>query len=225
MIDNLKLGIKSMRYAYGLKMNAAVAALCIGLSIFCYIVRTKVDMDIFGDYMMMCIALLPVQLLFSLNASNMVAASPVRKKMQTSVPAVIACSTMMAVYLIIAAIRVFRVWRHPELMPEMGGELIRAAIIMVLFMAYLGIAYKFFYLSMFFVIATVLVLSSFMRSGTTFTEFHLPWSQDGWGMAISVLAGLGMIVAGAFLQYLIARLCYRHPLSKMAQAASLRREL
>ena len=51
------------------------------------------------------------------------------------------------------------------------------------------------------------------------------FGQGLGGVALTALTGIGIVVLGGFLQYLISLLVYRAPMSKMAQAAPLRREL
>lgn len=223
MINNWKLGIRSMRYAYGIKSNLLMGILFAGVGI-CWCLMGN-SIGFFGRFMLMSAALLPAQLIYSLNASNMVASSPVRRKMQTSVPATITCSCMLFIYTAMTMAQGIMACGHPEALEKMGEDLVLVAVMMALLMVYLGLAYKFFFFSMAMVVAAMLFLSSSFRIREWLFAFRLPWSQEGWGAAVSALAGLGIIIAGGFGQYLLSLLFYRFPLSKMAQSASLRREL
>lgn len=225
MITNWKLGIKTLRYAYGIKANLLMAAALTGIILLRYGTRVKVaDIGFFGDYMLICVAMLPTQLVYSLSASNLVTASPVRKKMQTSVPAAVTCVNMIIVYLILTAVRGWQAVIHPELMGKLCGELIQLAVLEVMFMVYLGIAYKWFLSMIFFIVLVVVAMVPYFNGAEN--VFAAVGLGTNWqGIILTALLGMGAIVAGGFAQYLMSCLLYRRPLSKMAQSAPLRREL
>lgn len=224
MINNLKFGLKSFRYAYGIKSNIFMALFFLVAGIIMSIQDSGILLGIYGDFMLMCISMLPAQLLFSLSASNMILASPMRKRLQTSIPATVTCGVMMFMYLVMTAGRLVRVWKNPQLAGDMSGELMVAAVMMVIFMAYLGVAYKYFVISILVVVAVVLIIP--FRRGWAGSPFYVAIFGEGiGGVALTALLGMGILAAGGFLQYLISLLLYRAPMAKMAQAAPLRREL
>ena len=51
------------------------------------------------------------------------------------------------------------------------------------------------------------------------------FNQDNASLILATVIGLACIAAGAVGQYLLTLLLYKKPLSKMAQAAPLRKEL
>ncbi len=225
MVENWKLGMKSLKYAYGIKTNVLVGIGFVVLAGLLYITKGQMILGLGGDYMLMCIALLPTQMIYSLSVSNMVQASTVRKKLQTSVPAMVTYGNMVLVYLIMILIRLAAVFGHPEQMGRMGGELVIMAGLMLLFMVYLGVAYKYFILSVAMVIATVLIISPYSNVVENDLFSWIVFSQDWWGIVLSVVLGLGLLTAGGLLQYLVSLLVYKKPVSKMAQAAPLRKEM
>lgn len=225
MVENWKLGMKSLKYAYGVKTNVLVGIGFVVLAGLLYITKGQMILGLGGDYMLMCIALLPTQMIYSLSVSNMVQASTVRKKLQTSVPAMVTYGNMVLVYLIMILIRLAAVFGHPEQMGRMGGELVIMAGLMLLFMVYLGVAYKYFILSVAMVIVTVLIVSPYTNVVENDLFSWIVFSQDWWGIVLSVVLGLGLLTAGGLLQYLVSLLVYKKPVSKMAQAAPLRKEM
>lgn len=224
MIKNLKIGLKSLRYAYGIKSNLLMLVFFFAAGIVLSGRDSDTTLGVYGNFMLMCTAMIPAQLIFSLSASNMVLASPLRKRMQTSIPATLTCGNMMLVYLVMAAYRLIRVWGNPQLAGILSGELVVAAGIAVVFMIYLGIAYKYFIASMLLVLVIVLVYP--YKRGWQGAPFCLElFGQGAGGVALTALLGMGIVALGGFLQYLVSLLFYRVPMAKMAQSAPLRREL
>lgn len=222
MIDNLKFGLKSFRYAYGIKSNVFLALAFLAAGMFMHIFGSNVRINVCGDFMIMCISMVPPQLICSLSASSMVQASPFGKKLQTSIPAMVTYVVMIGIYLIMTAYRLVRVWKDPALAGIMSEELVLAAVTMLIFMIYLGVAYKYFVVSMVMLIAAVM----FFRNGWDGSPLRMAlFGHDIVGVMLTALLGLGILTVGGFLQYLISLLVYRAPLSKMAQSATLRREL
>lgn len=225
MIKNWKLGMKSLKYAYGIKTNVLVGIAFLALAGVMYIVKGQMILGLGGDYMLMCVALLPTQMIYSLSASSMVQASTVRKKLQTSVPAMVTYGNMVLVYLIMILIRLAAVFGHPEQMGRIGGELVVMAGLMLLFMVYLGVAYKYFTLSIAMVLVTVLIISPYNDVVENDLFSWIIFSQGWQGIVLSAVLGLLLLTAGGALQYLVSLIIYKKPISKMAQAAPLRKEM
>ncbi len=224
MIRNLKFGLKSLRYAYGIKSNLFLVAVFLTAGIAGPMLDGKTALGSYGKFMLMCTAMIPAQLIFSLSASNMVLASPLRKRMQTSIPATLTCGNMMLVYLAMTAYSLVRVWGNPQLAGLLSGELVVAAGMMVVFMVYLGIAYKYFIVSILMIM--LVVLGYPYKRGWPGAPFCVElFGQGMGGFVLTALLGMGIVVLGGFLQYLVSLLLYRVPVAKMAQSAPLRREM
>ncbi len=224
MINNLRLGVKSIRFAYGIKSNLLLMLGFLGAGITFMILGSGTLLSFYGNFMLMGIAMLPAQMIFSLSVSNLVLASPLRKRLQTSVPATLTCCNTALIYLMMAVYRLIRVWGNPQLAEAMSGELMVVAGMIFLIMLYLGVAYKYFGVSVLMAITMALLLS--YRKEWEGISFRMSlFGQGLGGVALTALTGIGIVVLGGFLQYLISLLVYRAPMSKMAQAAPLRREL
>lgn len=225
MINNWKLGFKVLRHGYGLVMNIVqgIAFFVMGVSF----LVLQISSDFFrggipGQVVILCIGILPVQMLYSLSVSNLVLTSPVRKKMQTSVPAVLTWCFMTFLYLALALVQALVSLNRPESVNSACSELVILGWVAMAMMLYLGIAYKYFLLSLLFLFPIVFLAVNMGMS------VELNWFVFNHGSASLVLAaviGLACIGLGAFGEYLISLLLYKKPMSKMAQAAPLRKEL
>lgn len=225
MINNWKLGFKMLRHGYGMVMNIvqAIAFLLFGT---CFLL-----LEIFSDYfrggipgqvMILCIGILPVQMIYSLSVSNFVLTSPLRKKMQTSVPAVLAWSCISFLYLGIALLRVFMALKLPERKSGICNELVLLGLVAMAIMLYMGIAYKYFVISLIFLFPIIYCM---IYMGMWVNMNWLVFNQENASLILAAAIGLVCIGLGAFGEYLISLLLYKKPMSKMAQAAPLRKEL
>lgn len=221
MMNELKKGIKIMRYAYGIKTNLVQAGVFFLAGLVMIISGEKGNFGVLGGFFWISIGILPSQLVYSLSVSNMVQASPMRRKMQTAVPVAVNLFCMLLAYLAEVLMCGIMAWRRPEQAGGICWDLVTLAIMSVLVMVYLGICYKHFVLATLILVPEMVI---WIRGG-----------MDGWirrqnissditfGMA--VLTGLGLIAAGGLAEYLLTLLFYRTPVARMAQAAPLRKEL
>jgi len=226
MINNWKLGWKYMHYAHSRISNMIAMAIffVIGIAFLAmYAIDNTFTTFFLGGYMMLASAMMPTQMLQSLNVSNLVQASPAKKKLQTSVPAVVSCVNMIIIYLIIVLIMGITTTIHPESIAILCTETLFLAGSCIAMMIYMALAYKYFTVSivMFLFIYSTLYMNSTMAEhfADVFPLTTLP------AFPLTILAGIALIAAGGFLQYLVSLSVYKAPMSKMAQAASLRKEM
>ena len=225
MINNWKLGFKILRHGYGLVMSIVQGIaffLFGGLFLFLQISTNNFRGGIPGQVVFLCIGMLPVQMLYSLSVSNLILTSPVRKKLQTSVPAVLAWSCVTFLYLVVALVRAVMAWNLPEIRSSVCSELVLLGLVAMAMMLYLGSAYKYFVLSLLFLFPIIFI------SVNMGMPVELNWTVFNQGKASLILAaaiGLACIGVVAIGEYLISLLVYKRPMSKMAQAAPLRKEL
>ncbi len=219
MINSWKLGLKSIRYAYGKTSNCIMMIVFFLLGLVFYAMPDSTGNGFLGGYMLMCVALMPVQMLYSLSVSNLVQSSPFKKKMQTSVPAVFACVNMLVLHIVNILIHWGHVIRYPASAQRMTQELLMQILSMLFLMVYMAVAYKFFVISMclFIGIFGPIYVGKIHTFGLLKTNNLALWQ-------LAVL-GLVVIAAGGVIQYMISLLIYKAPMSKMAQSPSLRKEL
>ena len=220
MINNWKLGLKSLKYAYGIKPNFFLMIVFMLISLVFYTIGPRINSRFLGGYMLMCMAILPTQMVYSLSVSNIVQSSPLKKKMQTIVPAVFTCGNLVIMYLINVLIYGVMVWVHPESVLEMGNEVLLLALTMMVMSIYMGLAYKYF--------AVSVIMFLFVYFSLYIGKNFVILDQFGSGavfFGIMALLGLASVVVGGVMQYWVSLLVYKAPMSKMAQVASLRKEL
>lgn len=225
MINDIKLGIKIMRYGHGLVLNIILGVwfLVIGIAVI-ILSMSGHYINWSGGCFAIAAALMPMQIIFSLNTSNMVLSSPVRKKMQTVVPTTITCISTLVMYIVVDLLFLIMVYINPDRI-SMACSLVALQIVFaVFFMIYIPICYKYMVAAIIIgIIIWVCVINSIMLipDVNTLSFFNKGISSF---LIISAL-GLPSIVAGGFLQYLLSLLFYKAPVSKYSQNVYLRKEL
>ena len=224
MINDLKLGIKLMRYAYAVKTNVALAILMVALGV---VMTLGVNLSgeaskIPGGYVIMLAPMFLTQMLSSVSVTNMAQASSAKRRLQTSVPTAINLFSTLLGYVIVSIAEYICVAVLPERRGIICGELFFIAIISALLIIYASVAYKYF------VISVILLTSAF--SGSVYFKNLIGWGTKLFaGMkhlfAFTLFAGIVIIVAACVLHYFITLALYKVPMSKYAQAAPLRRQL
>lgn len=222
-MNDLKTGLKLMRYTYGIRSNCIQAGVFLLMGLVFALSGEKGTFGFFGGYFWVCIAILPTQLIYTLGVSHLVQASPMKRKVQTVFPVAINLAFMIVIYLIEIAIGGIYAWGNPQEAEGMYQSLLLLATVMALTMVYLGACYKYFVVP---TLCLIPVLIIWMQGGMgewTFTRLFLGRWNVSLGMAVAV--GFGILIAGALAEYLLTLLFYRAPLSRMAQAAPLRKAL
>ena len=224
MINDLKLGIKLMRYAYMLKANVAIAILMVvfGVCMTFGVNLSGVVSHTSGGYIVMLAPLFLIQMLSSVSVTNMAQASSAKRRLQTSVPTAINLFFMLLGYIIVSIVEYICVAVLPERRGMICGDLFLAAILSALLIIYVAVGYKYFAISI------LLVGPAIMGSVAC-------GNVIGWGtklfagmkhlFAFTVVAGIVIIAAACVLHYFITLALYKVPMSKYAQAAPLRRQL
>lgn len=220
MINDMKKGIKLMRYAYGLKMTCIQAVAFTAVGLFLILGRVDGSFGIVGGFFWLCNPILPAQLLYSLNVTQLMQASPMRKLMQTSIPAIINTAGMVLIYLLEVLLLGAISLAEPEQAAVMGGALMNMAIMAGLLLVYLGVCYKYFVAATLCLVPTMVI---WMQGGMRNLGNLSGKADIAFGPA--ALIGLGIVLLGGLAGYLLTLLFYKVPLSKMAQAAPLRKEL
>lgn len=226
MINDLKLGLKTIKYAHGVKSNLAGSIIMIAVGLFLYAVNIMMEgyIGVPGGIFMILSAMFPVQMIFSLSASNLVQSSPAKKRMQTSVPAMISCGGMLVMYVLYAGMGAVLAVVRPQNISKICNEFVTMSLFAFLIMLYIAVAYKYFWVSC----IMFLGVYSFTYCGMVLGNGIMPdnmFSSDAGSFLLAMGIGLAIIVAGGFAQYGISLLVYKAPMSKMAQAASLRKSL
>lgn len=224
MINNLKLGIKMFKYGSGLVGMIVCGCIFLALGLlmdFGYNVLGIAGSP--GGVFIMLVAMYPVQIIYTLSVSNFIASSPVRRRMQTSVPATICCCNMIVLYIVSLLCKSIMLKGHQEDIGTACAEMVSLAGFAVLIMLYLAVGYKYFWTS---VAAGILVCF--------YTVGRLDKINNSWfgifdnsarSLALALFIGLVLIVLGGFGQYGLSLLVYKAPMSKYSQSAAVRKEM
>lgn len=210
MIESIKMGIRLLRYTWGIKTSICMAGvfLLIGFGTAFFPLGFSGQIS---SYMLLMVALWPAQMLWSLCTARVVQTSPWGRRMQTLVPAVINVLGFCAMYLLVLGVKAVQYSSGRATAEEITFELLQNALWLLLLMLYYGMAFKMFVLS------TGMFLTGFMViTGITITlrSLGVLAAVPLWA---AVLCGFAALFFGGVLQYGLLLLTYKLPPSKGAQ--------
>lgn len=226
MIRNLKTGLKILKYGHGVKSTVICTVIVVILG------AASAIMDIINPvkggasflpigYFVMLASLFLIQLFYSVNVAGIVQASPLKKKLQTSVPMALNVTAILCGYLATVLTEGIALVITPEAEGHICRQLVFTILLLVVIMVYTAAAYKLFFLT------TVMFFMTFFTCYQFMYGSLLKGIPDGGRGTFWLLAaaGLGIILICSVLYYLITLALYKLPLSKMAQAGALRRQM
>lgn len=224
MIKQLKMGFKMLRYTHGIKTCVIwmIVIFLFGILLEWSASGENVSFNQIGIYFMMMIAIWPLQLLVSLNVSNVVAASPWKKRIQTSVMALVSVVAFLFAYLLVIVIEAVKLAKGMILEEDFTFFILWAAFFAGVLMIYMAFSSKYFVVSTIGFVISMSVLSCIVsvRTYTNIGILHISMHP-----ALVILIGVLIIVAGSLLEYGISLLLYKIPVSKYAQMNSLRKKM
>ncbi|MFR4351259.1 MAG: hypothetical protein ACLT3H_06235 [Roseburia sp.] len=216
MIKQLSVGLKMMRYAYGIWVNVMLwlAILLAGIGMFSLSASGTGSM---GAYFLSIGAICTQQIVYSLAASKLIQSSPWKKHFETSIPALISFVALILSYVLVLALSALRISSNPEQVLDVGFGVVISAAMMCIVMIYGALAYKFFVVTsiVFFVVVYGMMFSS------VWFDFSSRIPKLSFGMAVPL--GFVLLFVGALAEYRISLLVYRVPLSKRSQLIGLRK--
>lgn len=221
MINDMKLGIRLLRYGYGIKTNLVLVIVCVAVDMLFFALELAGISTPLDGYMLLACAMVPEQILFSLSAVDLVLGSPVRRKLQTTVPAVMSLCTMLAAYLIIILKKAVIALIHPDKTAQSAMWLVYLAFLAAYIMAYTGVMYKSFlaFVVMMFMLSGIISFSMMPVLRSNFL------GENMVSLARGALIGVILILAGGALEYALSVLFYKKPVSKKVLGGKLSREL
>ena len=221
MINDMKLGIRLLRYGFGIKTNLVLLIVFTAAYLLCFALELAgITMPLDG-FMLLACAMIPGQILFTLNAVDIVLASPARKKLQTSVPAVMSLCTTLAAYLIVVLKEAVIVLIYPDKTAQSAMHLVFLEVLAAVILAFTGVLYKSFpaLLVMYFSLSG---FNSFFMMPILRSDFL---GEDMGALVRAALIGVVLILAGGALEYALSVLFYKKPVSKKVLGERLSREL
>lgn len=213
MIKNYKLGIRLLKYGYGLKQCVLFASLFAVIGLLLFVVNSS---GFLGPLYLGVAAIYITQLLNTLNISSLVQSSPQKKALQTSIPALVGLPVYLLVYGLTVFVEMLLLHMGRAQVQDIVGTLIFVGMMEMWMLAYCGLAYKWFYASVIMFFGVVLFFSplQYLMEEMVFPHVSL------WG---AVVIGLMEILVGSCLQYLISLLVYHRPIARAAQMRTLQK--
>lgn len=226
IIESWRFAIKCIKLSYNIKVNlfATGFLLLIGLLYEIMDLNSNIKSGM-GAIMLVIVAMYPAQMIYSICGSQLAQSSPCKKAMMTSLPTVITFSSGMLAYLLVIVIEVIRAIRNPETAERCAGLILLIGMMLMFLNIYIGIAFKYFVVSMIMMIGIMSGGYYYCYRGIAVgvRTMVLPW-LTGISMPIAIAAGLCFAVLGSLLQYGISLLLYKRPISRTAIYGLLRQQ-
>lgn len=213
MVKKFKFGMKLIKYCSGIWQ-------CMFLALLFFVVGSLLFMLNMPGYLppvyLGISNLYLIQLLQTLNTSSLVRCSPKGKALQTSVPVIVGVSSLLLIYGLTVVIELLLLKNGLTRTEDVVSALVIAGLFEMLILAYCGMAFKWFLVSLFLFLVCVF---SFIPMQYLFNERVAPYIPL-WG---AVVIGALEIMLGGCLSFALSLMIYREPMSKAAQMQSLRK--
>lgn len=221
MINDFKLGIKIVRY--GLNKEASVVVTILFLLLGAFMEFVAPHLPLTGLYMGMG-GMLLIQMICSVSLSTMVQTSSRKKRLQTSVPAIVGGVYMLLIHTLFLAIKCiscalvtrevfqFNIW-------EVGNAIMMNALLMAIIIVYYAAALKAFWSStiLFFIVYVGLY------SGYIPHNFLVETQAAIFPLGVAIAVSYGIVVIAAVLVYGLYKALYKKDYSKFAFETALKR--
>lgn len=233
MIGQCKYAFQMLRYAFGIKGNSVAAVIMVIAGLALEFISHGTNF--LGSFFVVVLSMFPVQFLYSISLSNHVASSPYRKRLQTSMPALMNLTLNIGIFTLMNIIKAVEIYLFPEDTELIIGSLIMLSVAELIITIYTGIVFKYY------IIATVVMVAFYSFLGGTggwimaenhqMYGFYSVFTAMGYifmgktSLAGAVVISYVLLFVGALLQYLVSLVFYRKPLSKRAQGAAMKRYL
>ncbi len=226
MIKQLQMGIKLLRYTHGIVANTVLGALILLVGILMELGSSgssgmAVASLSVGGYFILMTAMWPLQMLISLNVPGVVAASPWKKRIQTSVFSVSAVVYFTLTYTLVMVLKLLK-WKSGFVSEERFViEMLQMVVFVFILMIYMATSLKYFVVS---TIVFCIVMPAFMVS------YMIAYNMDilarlNLGPVAVILIGYATIFLSTLLGNGILHLLYKKPVSKYSQMSSLRKKM
>ena len=215
MIKDLKTGLKLMRYGAQYKSTLfSIAIITVAAVVF---EVTSHGTNFLGAFYFLLLGMFPMQLIFSTDVSTMIQTTKMKRKIQVTIPITVNVVLMSFCFLVISVLRVIEIQKYPEDEAVMINSLILLGVSSMVFLAYMGAAFKHFVVSIicFFVVFMATYLPLYIWAYMAETPIV--------SLPVALLICYGCILAGLALQYLLLRAFYKHKMSKYAFGAQIRK--
>lgn len=221
MMKDLKLGFRLLKYAYGKKGGIACSVVILILAFPLCIAGMLTAINLPGGYFFLLATFIPCQSIISLYASDLVMASPARKRLEITIYTMMQFAGSAVSYLLVLVMGGIVAVCSPEQIRNVCSQLILTAVLAVIISLYSAACRKYFVASTIAFVLICVFLKAFIDM-----KWWLPSTEDGWGLfAGATLKGMALILCSGGLLYLINLALYKAPMSKLCQTAGLRKSL
>lgn len=215
-MNDLKLAKKICKYGFDYKMNRIFIIIFFLLGLL-YMSFGGNGSEVLGATFIMLAPMYILQILVSVNYTSMALTSGKRKRMQldmwcklNSVGIYISYTLSVAAYVLINRIR------GNFNMDNLKANIINFSIMAVMLTIYAAIAYKAFIFGM------IVFMVIFLLFLNTHYRIHV---FTGYPLVIYIIAAFVIISVGNIIYYLITKVTYKMPYSRLALGARLRSKL
>lgn len=218
MIDELKRGMKLIKYGFNLKSSILAGTLFFLLGIVLNIVDHEASL--LGGLYIILGPMMLTHIIFTLSCANSVAASPQKRVLEMWLPSLTEFVMVVLSYIIVIAItllKIFETHRAPELEDGYLKNLVCIGMVGGILILYMAMAYKYFFASVFtigFVYAVLMALDKVLL----LINIHLT-------VVTAALIGFCFIALGAVMSIILRKAFYKKPVSKYAVGGALRKYL
>lgn len=213
MTDELKKGMKLIKYGFNLKSYILVGVLSFISGIF-FIVVNHENFLIGGAFIMLGPMML-IHIVFTLLCANSVAASPKKPVLEmwisNLVKFVIAALTYI-VEIAITMLKIHETHNTPELENSCLKNLVCMGITGCILIIYMTVVYKYFFTSVLFIYVYCIISDILLL----LIKFHLT-------IVTASLIGFCFIILGSVMSLMLSKAFYRKPVSKYAIGGALRK--
>lgn len=217
MINDFKLGLKLMRH--GLQFKYCIVSTILFLVLGLGVMTSDVPIVMIGTIYAMFGGIMVYQLVHSLTCAGLVQSSPLKKRLQTSVPAICTFACMVILNTIIVCAKLWMARLNHTPMTDVATDIMLGSVGTVIVLVYMGMAMKAFWLSTIVFIVACSIGGFFIGIGLGL-EWFVSWNVSiGAAVVISYLA----VAVGCFLMYLISLALYKKDYSKTTFDSALKR--
>lgn len=166
-----------------------------------------------GGFYLMMTGMFAYQLIMSMDISEMVQTSAMKRRLQVELPVVASTVVYLAAYTFLLVERVILIYQNPQGKEEALYTLFTIVLMMVTIYIFTAICYKYFvagfilFLILFIGVDTGAVILWNNGIGAWLCQIGLGW--------LAVL-GYAVVLLGGGIEYLLGSLLYRKPLSEFA---------
>lgn len=211
MLKDIKLGFKLLKYSYKLKLNLGMLILFIMIGIVVEIMSKGTS--IIGGVYFMLAGLFTYQMIMSMDVSEMVQSTAMKKKIQIHMPVITSTLIYTVMFTFFVFERIILIHNNVADVKQLIYTLFTIDLTMLTVYLFTGICYKYFIVGMLvFMVAFMAVFYG------TQTGYYKGFDEIvySWGLAAVAILGYVIIIAGAAFEVFMGNLLYKKPLSEFA---------